>query len=135
MLGLDFNTGSFTHSIRFEYLKFQNQIQNGDAGQPFSQSGLTFFVGPFAGGPNYLAPQSTPQSDHEYKYDGSKTVRNHIVRFGATFNHIQGGGFASFFSVAPVVFGGDRARCQLRPGNSQRRLPGRAGTVILCQTH
>jgi len=103
VLGVDFNTGSLTHSIRFEYLKFQNQIKNGDAGQPFSQSGLTLFNGPFSGGPNYLAPQSTPQSDHEFKYDGSKTVRNHIVRFGATFNHIQGGGFASFFSVAPVV--------------------------------
>lgn len=104
VLGLDFNTGSVAHSIRFEYLKFQNQIQNGDAGQPFSQSGLTLFNGPFSGGPNYLAPQSTPQSDHEYKYDGSKSVRNHIVRFGASFNHIQGGGFASFFSVAPLVF-------------------------------
>jgi len=103
VLGLDFNTGSFTHSIRFEYLKFQNQIQNGDAGQPFSQSGLTIFNGPFSGGPNYLAPQSTPQSDHEYKYDGSKSIHNHIVRFGATYNHIQGGGFAAFFSVAPVV--------------------------------
>ncbi len=103
VLGVDFNTGSFTHSIRFEYLKFQNQILNGDAGQPFSQSGLTLFNGPFSGGPNYLAPQSTPQSDHEIKYDGSKTVRSHIIRFGATYNHIQGGGFASFFSVAPVV--------------------------------
>ncbi len=103
VVGVDFNTGSFTHSIRFEYLKFQNQIQNGDAGQPFSQSGLTLLNGPFSGGPNYLAPQSTPQSDHEFKYDGSKTVRNHIIRFGATYNHIQGGGFASFFSVAPVV--------------------------------
>jgi hypothetical protein len=103
VLGLDFNTGSFSHSIRFEYLKFQNQIKNGDAGQPFSQSGLTINIGPFAGGPNFLAPQSTPQSDHEYKYDGSKAVRSHIVRFGATFNHIQGGGFADFFSVAPFV--------------------------------
>ena len=104
VLGIDFNSGSFTHSIRFEYLKFQNQIQNGDAGQPFSSSGLTVFNGPFAGGPNYLAPQSTPQSDHEYKYDGSKSVRNHLLRFGATYNHIHGGGFAAFFSVAPVVF-------------------------------
>jgi hypothetical protein len=102
VLGLDFNTGSFTHSIRFEYLKFQNQIQNGDAGQPFAYP-LTVFNGPFAGGPNYLAPQSTPQSDHELKYDGSKTIRNHIVRFGATFNHIQGGGFADFFGLAPFV--------------------------------
>lgn len=104
VLGLDFNTGSFTHSIRFEYLKFQNQITNGDAGQPFSSSGLSVFNGPFAGGPNFLAPQSTPQSDHEYKYDGSKILHSHIVRFGMTFNHIQGGGFAAFFSVAPVVF-------------------------------
>ncbi len=103
VIGLDFNTGSFTHSIRFEYLKFQNQIQNGDQGQPFSSSGLTVFNGPFAGGPNYLAPQSTPQSDHEYKYDGSKPLHNHLVRFGATFNHIQGGGFAAFFSLAPLV--------------------------------
>jgi len=102
-LGVDFNTGSFTHSIRFEYLKFQNQIKNGDAGQPFSGSGLSVFNGPFAGGPNWLAPQSTPQSDHEFKYDGSKSIRSHIVRFGATFNHIQGGGFASFYSIAPVV--------------------------------
>ncbi len=104
VIGYDFNTGSFTHSIRFEYLKFQNQIQNGDAGQPFSSSGLTIFNGPFAGGPNYLAPQSTPQSDHELKYDGSKAIANHLVRFGATYNHIQGGGFAAFFSLAPVVF-------------------------------
>ncbi len=103
VIGLDFNSGSFTHSIRFEYLKFQNQIQNGDQGQPFSSSGLTIFNGPFAGGPNYLAPQSTPQSDHEYKYDGSKPLHNHLIRFGATYNHIQGGGFAAFFSLAPVV--------------------------------
>jgi hypothetical protein len=102
VVGLDFNTGSVTHSIRFEYLKFQNQIQNGDAGQPFAYP-LTVFNGPFAGGPNYLAPQSTPQSDHEFKYDGSKTIRNHIVRFGATYNHIQGGGFADFFGLAPFV--------------------------------
>jgi hypothetical protein len=103
VLGLDFNTGSFTHLIRFEYLKFQNQIVNGDAGQPFSSSGLSVFNGPFAGGPNFLAPQSTPQSDHELKYDGTKAIHTHIIRFGMAYNHIQGGGFASFFSIAPVV--------------------------------
>jgi hypothetical protein len=103
VVGADFNTGSFTHSVRFEYLKFQNQIQNGDAGQPFSSSGLSIFIGPFAGGPNFLAPQSTPQSDHEIKYDGSKAIRSHIIRFGGLYNHLQGGGFASFFSIAPVV--------------------------------
>jgi hypothetical protein len=85
-------------------LKFQNQIQNGDAGQPFSNSGLTLFIGPFQAGPNYLAPQSTPQSDHQLKYDGSKAIRTHLLRFGATCNHIQGCGYADFFSLVPVVF-------------------------------
>ena len=30
--GLDFNTGSFTHTIRFSYLKFQNQIMDAVTG-------------------------------------------------------------------------------------------------------
>ena len=32
VVGLDFNTGSFTHTIRFSYLKFQNQIVDADDG-------------------------------------------------------------------------------------------------------
>ncbi|MGA2100843.1 MAG: TonB-dependent receptor, partial [Candidatus Sulfotelmatobacter sp.] len=54
-------------------------------------------------GPNLLAPQSTPQSDHELKYDGSRILGAHIVRFGATFNHLQGGGFASFYKNGPSI--------------------------------
>jgi hypothetical protein len=54
-------------------------------------------------GPNLLAPQSTPQSDHEIKYDGSKVFGAHIVRYGAAFNHVQGGGFASFFKNGPTA--------------------------------
>jgi hypothetical protein len=103
VLGAEFNTGGISNSIRLEYLKFQNQMQNVDAGQPFSSSGLSIVIGPFAGGPNYLAPQSTLQSDREFKYDGSKLFRSHIVRFGGLYNRIQGGGFASFYSSAPVV--------------------------------
>ncbi len=37
------------------------------------------------------------------KYDGSKVWGNHIIRFGLGYNHIQGGGFAKFFSFAPTV--------------------------------
>jgi hypothetical protein len=37
------------------------------------------------------------------KYDGSKSVHSHIFRYGVSFNHIQGGGFASFFGLAPRV--------------------------------
>jgi Carboxypeptidase regulatory-like domain len=107
VIGVDFNTGSFTHSIRFSYLKFQNQIKDvtsGNSALPFSSTGLE--IGDTTQslfGPNLLAPQSTPQSNHELKYDGSKVLRSHTIRFGASLNHIQGGGFADFFGTAPRV--------------------------------
>jgi hypothetical protein len=105
--GLDFNTGSVTHSIRFSYLKFQNQIVDGTRGSslPFADYPVSINIGTFTVGPNLLAPQSTPQSDHQIKYDGSKVIGKHIVRFGGSWNHIQGGGFASFFKISPQVFG------------------------------
>jgi len=105
--GLDFNTGSFTHTIRFSYLKFQNQIIDAVTGTnlPFANLGVNIFIGSFNVGPNELAPQSTPQSDHQIKYDGSKIMGKHILRYGFGFNHIQGGGFASFFGTAPQISG------------------------------
>jgi hypothetical protein len=110
--GLDFNTGSFTHTIRFSFLKFQNQIVDAVQGSslPFANLGINMAIGGFATGPNILAPQSTPQSDHQIKYDGSKMIGKHIVRFGGGWNHIQGGGFASFFGIAPLVNGGTGAQ-------------------------
>jgi hypothetical protein len=105
--GLDFTTGSFSHSIRYSYLKFQNQIKDvtsGNAALPFSSTGLE--IGDTTQslfGPNLLAPQSTPQQNNEVKYDGSKVLRSHTIRYGASFNHIQGGGFADFFGTAPRV--------------------------------
>lgn len=108
VVGLDFNTGPFTHSIRFSFLKFQNQIVDattGNASLPFDDLGAEIFMGAtgLVAGPNLLAPQSTPQSDHEFKYDGSRILGSHIIRYGATFNHLQGGGFASFFKNGPQV--------------------------------
>ena len=108
VVGLDFNTGAFTHSIRFSYLKFQNQIVDattGNASLPFDNIGAEIFMGAtgLVAGPNLLAPQSTPQSDHEFKYDGSRILGSHIIRYGVTFNHLQGGGFASFFKNGPQV--------------------------------
>jgi hypothetical protein len=50
-----------------------------------------------------LAPQSTVQQNNEFKYDGSKVLHSHTIRYGASFNHIQGGGFADFFGTAPRV--------------------------------
>ena len=106
--GIDFNTGSFSHAIRFSYLKFQNQIKDattGNSALPFNDIGAEIFMGAtgLTAGPNLLAPQSTPQSDHQVKYDGSKIIRSHVLRYGFGFNHIQGGGFASFFKNGPQV--------------------------------
>jgi hypothetical protein len=108
VVGVDFNTGPFTHSIRFSYLKFQNQIVDattGNSALPFNNIGAEIFMGAtgLVAGPNLLAPQSTPQSDHEIKYDGSRVLGAHIVRFGVTFNHLVGGGFASFYKNGPSI--------------------------------
>jgi Carboxypeptidase regulatory-like domain len=107
LLGVDFNTGAYTHTIRFSYLKFQNQIVDGTRGSslPFANYPVSINIGGFTVGPNLLAPQSTPQSDHQLKYDGSRVLGKHILRYGISWNHIQGGGFASFFKIDPQVFG------------------------------
>jgi hypothetical protein len=106
LIGGDYSHGSWTHSFRFEYLKFQNAIVDDvvGSGLPLANFPVTVNVGPFASGPNLLAPQTTPQSDHQIKYDGGKIWGRHILRFGVGFNHLQGGGFAKFFSITPSVY-------------------------------
>jgi Carboxypeptidase regulatory-like domain len=107
VVGLDFTTGSYSHSIRYSFLKFQNQIKDvtsGNSALPFSSTGLE--IGDTTAslfGPNLLAPQSTPQQNNEVKYDGSKVLHSHTIRYGISFNHVQGGGFADFFGTAPRV--------------------------------
>jgi Carboxypeptidase regulatory-like domain len=106
--GVDFNTGSFGHSIRFSYLKFQNNIFDGVKGSnlPLANYPVSLNIGALFTGPNLLAPQETPQSNHQIKYDGIWTHGSHAIRYGVDFNHIQGGGFAKFFSITPNVFTG-----------------------------
>src|SRR5215469_16999816 len=106
VVGFDFSSGSFSHSIRFSYLKFQNQIVDStlnNSSLPFCCTGLEISSGSFFVGPNLLAPQSTPQSNHEIKYDGSRIYHSHTFRYGISYNHIQGGGFADFYGTAPRV--------------------------------
>ena len=107
VVGLDFNSGTWTHAIRFSYLKFQNQIQDAVIGSslPLNNLGVEIIMGNtgLIAGPNLLAPQMTPQSNRQVRYDGSKPLGSHIIRFGMSYNHIQGGGFASFFKNAPLV--------------------------------
>jgi hypothetical protein len=113
--GLDFNRGSYTHSIRVSYMKFRNGI--GDATKGISVNpapNLELAIGSdpfclspgtdvFCSGPSYLAPQTTFQSNEQVKYDGSRTYKAHIFRFGGGYNHLQGGGTADFLGLAPAV--------------------------------
>ena len=52
-------------------------------------------------GANLLAPQTTAQSNYQIKYDGTKTVGSHIIRYGLAFNHIQGFTWEAFQSIQP----------------------------------
>lgn len=117
-VGVDFNTGSFSHQVRVGYLKFRNGIADAVAGTNIFNPApnLTLVVGNgrtsctasgnlFCSGPNILAPQKTYQSDKQFKYDGSKIYHSHIFRYGVGYNKILGGGFANFFGIAPAVRG------------------------------
>ncbi len=115
-IGLDFATGNYTHTIRIGYTRFHNQmtgagvgssvpnpvpgIELGIGADPFC---LTPGVNQFCSGPSYLAPQTTFQSDREFRYDGSKSSGSHNFSFGAGFNRIQGAVLASFLAAAPSV--------------------------------
>jgi len=101
--GLDWNKGNWSHSFRFGYLKFHNQIAGATASFDPLPSGeiAAIDTGEVISGPNLLAPQGTLQTNRQAKYDGSKVWRSHVFRFGVGVNRILGGGFASFFGLAP----------------------------------
>ncbi|MGH9511519.1 MAG: carboxypeptidase regulatory-like domain-containing protein [Terriglobales bacterium] len=116
VIGVDFNTGSFTHSIRLGYNKFQNGITDAVTGSSIFDPApgielaiggdpncLTAGLDDFCSGPNFLAPQATVQSDRQFKYDGSKEWGGHLLRFGVGLNHLQGGGLAEFLGIGPAV--------------------------------
>ena len=113
--GVDFNTGTFTHAVRFGFTKFRNGIIDATKAGIFNPApDLSITIGPsltclaggvdsFCSGSNLLAPQKTFQENTQSKYDGSKSIGTHILRYGFGYNHIQGGGFAKFFALAPTV--------------------------------
>jgi hypothetical protein len=116
-VGLDFTTGRYSHSMRFGYTKFHNEIFDAIAqsGALNLAPGIAINLSPgldftclgggefFCSGPNILAPQATFQRNIQGKYDGSVVFGSHIVRYGFGINEIDGGGFAKFFGLAPNV--------------------------------
>src|SRR5580704_4656731 len=106
-VGVDISQGSWSHSFRFGYLKFHNLIGDSTQGASFfnplpTSEILVADLGVQLSGPNLLAPQQTFQSNKQIKYDGSKVYGSHVFRFGVGYNDINGGGFASFFGIAPL---------------------------------
>jgi hypothetical protein len=106
VVGADFNSGNFMHSVRFGYLNFRNDLIDAVRGSslPLASFPVSINIGPLSTGPNFLAPQATRQTNHQGKYDGAKIVRSHILRYGLSFNHIFAGGFAKLFAITPSVF-------------------------------
>lgn len=115
--GFDATLGRFTHSFRYGFLNFNNFIvpagsQIADLPQTLDPGGRPLLVGfgAFASlsgepqvGPNFLAPQSTLQDNHEFRYDGSLTLGRHVLRWGGLVNVIRMNVFASFWGVGPEI--------------------------------
>lgn len=107
--GADFVTGAFTHSFRGSYEKFHNLIGDDTYGNtslydPFPDLNIDWGAQGLYTGPNALAPQQTYQSDKQIRYDGSWTHGAHNLRYGVEVNRLLGGGFASFFGLAPRAY-------------------------------
>jgi hypothetical protein len=107
VVGADFTTGGFTHSFRFEYLKFINNLKDIVQGSdvPFANFPVSINISTFSffTGPNFLAPQQTYQTDRQIKYDGSKILGAHILRYGVSYNLLRGGGLFSFSKITANV--------------------------------
>ena len=105
LVGLDFDAHNITHSIRFSYLRSQSSILDATEGTnlPFAGYPVSIDIATFSVGTNPLAPQATYQSDRQIRYDGTKTMGNHILRFGAGYNRIQVGGYAGLSQTNPLV--------------------------------
>jgi Carboxypeptidase regulatory-like domain len=105
--GFDFHTGGFTHSIRFGYLKTELNRADATIGSslPLANVPLEIQMGNtgMTTGPNIGAPQAILASYHQFKYDGSKTLGLHIIRYGFDFNRIAVAAFAPASSLAPFL--------------------------------
>ena len=130
VVGADFTSSGFTHSFRFEYLKFINNLKDIVLGSnlPLANFPVSINLTSFGvlTGPNFLAPQQTYQTDRQIKYDGSKVLGSHILRYGASYNRLRGGGLFSFSkitaNVSPI---GSASEMMAAAG-----LPGGAGNPL-----
>jgi Carboxypeptidase regulatory-like domain len=127
-LGFDFNTGAYAHSLRIEYLKLRSSVADASgaltgADNPIPGLGINLGTsiggncvlgngGAYCGGPSWLGPQREIQSNKLARYDGNRVWREHIIRYGISFNRIDAGRLTDFAaspqvgtsSVLPLTF-------------------------------
>lgn len=117
-LGVDFTTGAYVHSFRGEYLKLRSSVADATGAlsgfdNPIPGLGINLGAsvggncvlsggGSYCGGPSWLGPQREIQSDKLIRYDGSRVWRDHIFRYGITFNRIDGARLTDL-AAAPQV--------------------------------
>lgn len=130
--GVDYASGKFTHSFRAGYFKFVNHITDAttNSGIYNPTPGINLVINPFgfSSGANLLAPQATIQSNKQFKYDGSWVKGSHTLRYGAGINHMLGGGYASFFGLAPQV--GVNATCAVLAAAEAGPFPALGSTAL-----
>jgi hypothetical protein len=106
--GVDFNTGNFSHSIRFEYLKTERQYTDGTNGSGLPLANYPLLItmgntGMVTGIGASVVPQVGFQSNHQAKYDGSRTLGSHVIRYGFDFNRISVAAYYPPNLLAPSV--------------------------------
>ncbi len=126
-VGVDYTRSRATHSYRFGYVNFNNNISSQEFSQfkfPLTGDGVPYFlgVGQFQQGPNSLAPQQTYQDNFQNKYDGSYVTGNHTLRYGGEINRIVLGGFANF--AGPLAVNGNFTS---DPGGTRDQVIARGG--------
>lgn len=116
-VGVNFTSGDFVHSLRFEYMKFRSVSSDGSSEIPAAANpdpSVTINIGGgaisecaagslFCSGPNYQALRQTYQSTKQFRYDGSRVRGNHVLHVGALFNRILAAQNAPFYGLAPTL--------------------------------
>jgi Carboxypeptidase regulatory-like domain len=116
-LGADFASGSFVHSIRFEYVRFRDVTSDaysevGSVANPRPDFAINIGGGSIqdcaAGallclGSSPFSNENNYQSNTQFRYDGSRVWGSHLFHFGANFDRVMVGRFAALYSVAPVL--------------------------------
>lgn len=106
VVGLDFNTGSLSHSIRRGYLKTDRTLADGSSARtPAVRLSLKYTNGfhGFGDRTNLQCAFRVWTEQSPGKYDGSTAVGPHIIRYGFNFNRIDAAAFVPFGSLAPFL--------------------------------